>query len=98
MRKAKPLYMRIFCAVLFCERVGNSKSRRIPFEINLLSTLAFRGIGSGHAAIKDWSGTMNMTHCMSQDPHRGTHSKINEASKEIFQSMSETTREKIVEE
>ena len=81
-----------------CKRVGNSKSRQIPFEINLLSTLAFRGIGSGHSAMKDWSGTMNMTHCLSQDAYRGMNSKLNEAGKDTFQSISVTTHKKIVEE
>ena len=28
-----------------CQRVGNSKSTNVPFEINTRATLAFRGIG-----------------------------------------------------
>ena len=36
-----------------CKRLGNSTSTRCPFEINVLSTSAFRGIGCGHSAMKN---------------------------------------------
>ena len=42
-----------------CQRVGSATSSRRPFDINLRSVLAFRGIGCGFSSMKDWCGTMN---------------------------------------
>ncbi len=81
-----------------CQRVGNTSSSRSPFEINLLSTLAFRGIGCGYSAMKEWSGTMNLSHCMSQNAFSHCQEKINVASKETFDSMKDTTLKKLHEE
>ena len=43
-----------------CERVDRSDSTKVPFEINLRAVLAFRGIGCGFAAIKEWCGIINI--------------------------------------
>ena len=71
-----------------CKRVGNSSSTRSPFEVNVLSTLAFRGIGCGFSAMKNWSGTMNMLNCLSQDSYHQNQLKVAEASKNTFEDIS----------
>ena len=72
-----------FCIEDFmCSRLGKSASSRAPFEINLRSVLAFRGIGCGFSALKDWCDTMNMPSCMTYDICAESHSKIQEASKQ----------------
>ena len=71
-----------------CARVGNSKSTRAPFEINVRATLAFRGIGCGYAAIKEWCGLMDMPYSISQDSYTKNQAKIQKASMETFDELS----------
>ena len=79
-----------------CERVGGSKSQTDPFDINLRATLAFRGIGCGHSAMKEWASTMNLPHLVSYDSYRTAHQKIADASKQTFQEIVSKSRESIV--
>ena len=66
-----------------CQRVGGSKSTRVPFEINSSATMAFRGIGCGFIAMKEWCGVMNMPYSLSQDAYTSHHNRIHETSFEI---------------
>ena len=43
-----------------CQRVGRSRQSETPFEVNLRGVMAFRSIGCGHSALRDWCGRMNM--------------------------------------
>ena len=70
-----------------CERVDRSDSTKVPFEINLRAVLAFRGIGCGFAAIKEWCGIMNMPYSISQDTYSKSSEKINIASKSTFDEI-----------
>ena len=79
-----------------CERVGGSKSQTDPFDVNLRATLAFRGIGCGHSAMKEWASTMNLAHVMSYDAYRTAHQKIADASRHTFQEIASKSREAIV--
>ena len=79
-----------------CERVVESKSQTDPFGVNLRATLAFRGIGCGHSAMKEWASTMNLAHVMSYDAYRTAHQKIADASRHTFQEIARKSREAIV--
>ena len=72
-----------------CKRVGNSVSTRSPFEVNLLATVAFRGIGCGYSAMSDWCGTMNIAHFLSKNGYQKAQKKLEEASKQAFKKISE---------
>ena len=78
-----------------CKRLGNTESTRSPFEVNILSTLAFRGIGCGFSAMKNWCGTMNMHNCLSQDSYHQNQMKVAEASKNTFNDISKKSIETI---
>ena len=52
--------------------------------MNLGATLAFRGIGSGFFAMKEWCSIMNMPHCLSQDAYTRCHESIDVKAEEIF--------------
>ena len=76
-----------------CERVGESKLPNVPFDINIRAVLAFRGIGCGYSAMKDWGGIMDMPFIPSQDTYAKAQNKIEEASIKTFNSISRSTRE-----
>jgi len=76
-----------------CERVGESKLPNVPFDINIRAVLAFRGIGCGYSAMKDWGGIMDMPFIPSQDTYAKAQNKIEEASIKTFKSISRSTRE-----
>eukprot|EP00112_Aurelia_sp_Birch-Aquarium-sp1_P022795 Seg6549.1 transcript_id=Seg6549.1/GoldUCD/mRNA.D3Y31 product="hypothetical protein" protein_id=Seg6549.1/GoldUCD/D3Y31 len=80
-----------------CKRVGNSMSTRSPFEVNLLATVAFRGIGCGYSAMSDWCGTMNIAHVLSKNGYQKAQKKLEEASKQAFRKVSEESVEAIFE-
>ena len=71
-----------------CERLGNTESTRSPFEVNILSTLAFRGIGCGFSTMENWCGTMNMHNCLGQGSYHQNQMKVAEASKNTFNETS----------
>ena len=80
-----------FCEDYLCKRVADSKSSRSPFEINMLSTVAFRGVGCGYSAMRDWCGTMNIAHCPTQTAYQKAQAKVEEASKSTFDEVSQTS-------
>ena len=82
--------------LFFCERVGGSSHSTVPFDINIRSILAFRGIGSGFANIKQWCGIMNMPHCLSQGGYTKNLEKIESSSLTTFNNISVKSRDAIV--
>ena len=76
-------------------RLGGEEHSRNPFEVNILATLAFRGVGCGYSAMKEWCGTMNFPHHLSEKSFRDSHMKIRDASKETFQQIQRTSIEAI---
>ena len=59
------------------------------------ATMAFRGIGCGYAAMTEWSGTMNMSNHLSQNAYTSNHSKLQTASKEMFNVTVDESRQAI---
>ena len=51
------------------ERVGNTTSPNVPFEVNMRAVIAFCGIGSGYSAMKEWSSMLNMLSCLSNQAY-----------------------------
>ena len=80
-----------------CERVGGSQSPNTAFDINIRSILAFRGIGCGYSAIKQWCGIMNMPHCLSQGGYTKNMERLEKSSLETFSAISEKTKDAIVD-
>ena len=78
-----------------CRRVAWSKSARSPFDINMPATMAFRGIGCGFGAMKEWSGTMNLPNCLSQNAYINHHSKLHAASRESLNVIVAETKQTI---
>ena len=78
-----------------CERVGGSKSSTAPWDINCRAILAFRGIGCGYSAIRDWANVINMLHSLSHDTYKKGHNRIQESSAETFKKIFERTRQAI---
>ena len=78
-----------------CSRLGKSTSSRVPFEVNIRAVLAFRSIGCGFSGLKDWCDTMNMPSCMSYDTFATSQSRIQQASKDTFCKLLETTRSSV---
>ena len=64
-----------------CQRVGGSRQSETPFEVNLRGVMAFRSIGCGHSALRDWCGLMNMPCSISKDSYQGSQNKLHEGSK-----------------
>ena len=89
-------FFKFFCD--FCDfrkRLNDSTSVSSPFEINILATVAFRGIGCGYSAMKDWCGTMNFSHCLSKNGYQKLQKRINDASKAAFEQVSKKSVETI---
>ena len=80
-----------------CERVGGASSTRVPFELNLRAVLAFRGIGCGHAAMREWCSIMNMPSTLSKDSYNEITKKLLEASVSTVDAVTKKSVEKIVE-
>ena len=74
-------------------RLGNS--RRAPFEVNVRAVLAFRSIGCGFSAMKDWCSSMNLPNCMSKEAYSSNQSKVGAASKATFEELLKSSREAI---
>ena len=66
--------------------------KNAPVHINFRSTLAFRGLDSGHSAMKDWFGTMNMSSVLSKNAYASANNKLEEAASRTFDVVSQTTR------
>ena len=80
-----------------CQRIGKSKSVTEGFDINARAVLAFRGIGCGLSAIRQWCGIMNMPYTISQNMFTKNQQKVQEASKATFNEISEQSRKAITE-
>ena len=80
----------------FCKPVGGSGHPGSPFDINIRSVLAFRGIGSGFSNIKQWCGIMNMPHCLSQRGYTKNLEKIENSSLDVFETIVSKSRDAIV--
>ena len=72
-----------------CERVGDSRSQNMPFDINVRATLAFRGIGCGSSAMKEWSGMMNMPFVLTQNSYIEHNNMPEQGSMKAFKQMSQ---------
>ena len=72
-----------------CERVGNSSSRKAPFEINTRAMLAFRSVGCGFSQIQAWCGSMNVPCSISHDTYSKHHEKVHQASIATFEEIKE---------
>ncbi len=80
-----------------CSRVGGSNSLTVPFELNLRAVMAFRGIGCGHSAIKEWCGIMNMPATFSKDSYYGGSNKLFNASGATVDTVMKKSVEHIFE-
>ena len=78
-----------------CKRVGDSASSNVPFEVNMQAVLAFRGIGCGFTAIREWRGIMNMPYHLSQDGYTTIHERLNSASKSCFKDIQQKSIEAV---
>ena len=78
-----------------CKRVDDSASPNVPFEVNMQAVLAFRGIGCGFTAIREWCGIMNMPYHLSQNGYASIHERLNSASKSLFKDIQKKSTEAI---
>eukprot|EP00794_Sanderia_malayensis_P018474 gene18474-biopygen15564 len=78
------------------QRVGEpEKKKNAPFDVNVRATLAFRGVGCGHAAMKEWCGTMNMPAVLSKASFIEINNRLEDAATKTFKSISLQSREMI---
>ena len=75
-----------------CQRIGQSTSQNVPFDINMRAVLAFRGVGCGYSAMKEWGSIMDMPFIPSQDTYTRMHNKLEKAAKATFKSISQQSR------
>ena len=76
-----------------CQRIGQSKSQNVPFDINMRAVLAFRGVGCGYFAIKEWGSIMDMPFIPSQDTYTKMHNRMEKAATATFKSISQQSRD-----
>eukprot|EP00794_Sanderia_malayensis_P021449 gene21449-biopygen462 len=78
------------------QRVGEpEKKKNAPFDVNVRATLSFRGVGCGHAAMKEWCGTMNMPAVLSKASFIEINNRLEDAATKTFKSISVQSREMI---
>ena len=65
------------------DRVGNTTSPNVPFEVNMRAVVAFRGIGCGHSAMKEWSSMLNMPSCLSNQAYCNLAQKQGQIQTEV---------------
>ena len=70
------------------ERVDRSESTQKPFEDNVRSVFAFRGIGCGYNAIKDWASMMNLPNSPSKDAYATVKDKLFIGSGKAFEEVA----------
>ena len=75
--------------MFLCDRVGGGQSTRQPFEVNTRAVMAFRGIGCGFTAVKDWCSLMNMPHSMSKCTYTTRQTEIHATSVDITAKVME---------
>jgi len=80
-----------------CQRTGSTNSAKAPFEVNTKTKLAFRGIGCGFSAMKEWCGTMNIPQSLSLDSYYSHQAKIHEASMIMVENMKKQSLAAILE-
>ena len=80
-----------------CQRMGNSRSTNVPFELNTRAVIVFRGIGCGFSSMQEWCGMMNFPCSMSQSVYRGHNKKIHDASVSTFQEVRQKSINAIFE-
>ena len=80
-----------------CQRMGNSRSMNVPFEINTRAVVAFRGIGCGFSSMQEWCGMMNLPCLMSQNVYRNHNKKIHDASVSTFNEVKQQSISAIFE-
>ena len=82
-----------------CERVDKEVPSKVqvPFEVNVRATVAFRGIGAGHSAMKEWSALMNLPSCLSKLAHQNLQQKFVERSKLTFDRVAQKSVKAIKE-
>ena len=68
----------------------------VPFEINVRATLAFRGMGCGFSAMKEWSGIMNMPFVLTQNSYIEHNNKLELGSMKACKQMSQEATKGIV--
>ena len=76
-----------------CQRIGQSKSQNVPFDINMRAVLALRGVGCGYSAMKEWGSIMDMPFIPSQDTYTKMHKRIEKAATATFKSISQQSRD-----
>ena len=64
-----------------------SPSSNVPFEVNIQAVLAFRSIGRGFTAIREWCGIMNMPYHLSKDGYTSSHERLDSTSKSSFKDI-----------
>ena len=80
------------------QRIGEPGSlKNAPFDVNARATVAFRGVGCGHSAMKEWCGVMNMSAVLSKNAYTNTNNKLEEAASKTFESVAQNTRELLKE-
>ena len=74
-----------------CGRVDKEVPSKVqvPFEVNVRATVAFRGIGAGHSAMKEWCSLMNLPSCLSKLAHQNLQQKLVEGSKVSFEKVAQ---------
>ena len=72
-----------------CQRMGNSRSTNVPFELNTRAMIVFRGIGCGFLSMQEWFGKMNLPCSMSQSVYMGHNKKIHDASVSTCQEVKQ---------
>ena len=70
------------------ERVDRTESTQKPFEVNVRSVFAFRGIGCGYNAIKDWASMMNLPNNPSKDAYATAKDKLFIGSGKAFEEVA----------
>ena len=75
--------------MFLCDRVGGEQSTRQPFEVNTRAVVAFRGIGCGFTAVKDWCSLMNMPNSMSKCTYTARQTEIHAASVDTVAKVME---------
>ncbi len=75
-----------------CNRVGGSTSVNVPWDINTRAVLAFRGIGCGHSAMRQWASVMNLPYSLSNDAYKTGHKRIEESSTKVFSDIAAKSR------
>ena len=70
-----------------CQRTDSTKPTKAPFEVNTRATVAFRGIGCGFSAMKEWCGTMNIPQSMTLDSYYSGQVKLQDASLSMVENI-----------